>query len=34
VGADPESDQLYHLTYDGSIVDEPDYVAHSLAPSA
>jgi proteasome alpha subunit len=26
VGADPESDQLYHLTYDGSIGDEPDFV--------
>ena len=26
VSADPESDQLYHLTYDGSIVDEPEFV--------
>lgn len=26
VGADQDSDQLYHLTYDGSIVDEPDFV--------
>jgi proteasome alpha subunit len=26
VGANPDTDQLYHLTYDGSIVDEPDYV--------
>ncbi|MGH3938473.1 MAG: proteasome subunit alpha [Pseudonocardiaceae bacterium] len=26
VGAGPDSDQLYHLTYDGSIVDEPDFV--------
>lgn len=26
VGADPDSDQLYHLTYDGSIVDEPNFV--------
>lgn len=26
VGANPDSDQLYHLTYDGSIVDEPDFV--------
>jgi proteasome alpha subunit len=26
VGTDTESDQLYHLTYDGSIVDEPDFV--------
>ncbi|MFN2496026.1 MAG: proteasome subunit alpha [Pseudonocardiaceae bacterium] len=26
VGADPDSDQLYHLTYDGSIGDEPDFV--------
>jgi proteasome alpha subunit len=26
VGADTDSDQLYHLTYDGSIVDEPDFV--------
>ncbi|MGH3671660.1 MAG: proteasome subunit alpha [Pseudonocardiaceae bacterium] len=26
VGTDPDSDQLYHLTYDGSIVDEPDFV--------
>ncbi|HKR52467.1 MAG TPA: proteasome subunit alpha [Pseudonocardiaceae bacterium] len=26
VGADQDSDQLYHLTYDGSIVDEPNFV--------
>ncbi len=26
VGGGPESDQLYRLTYDGSIVDEPQYV--------
>lgn len=26
VGTAPESDQLYHLTYDGSIGDEPDFV--------
>ncbi len=26
VGTDPDSDQLYHLTYDGSIVDAPDFV--------
>ncbi|MGB8961254.1 MAG: proteasome subunit alpha [Pseudonocardiaceae bacterium] len=26
VGANPDSDQLYHLTYDGSIGDEPDFV--------
>src|SRR5262249_32940916 len=26
VGTDTDSDQLYHLTYDGSIVDEPDFV--------
>ncbi|MDI2027273.1 proteasome subunit alpha [Saccharopolyspora sp. TS4A08] len=26
VGATAESDQLYRLTYDGSIVDEPQYV--------
>jgi proteasome alpha subunit len=26
VGADPDSDQLYHLTYDGSIGDEPNFV--------
>jgi proteasome alpha subunit len=26
VGADPDADQLYHLTYDGSIGDEPDFV--------
>src|ERR671926_1272807 len=26
VGASPDSDQLYHLTYDGSIGDEPDFV--------
>ena len=26
VSADPESDQLYHLTYDGSIGDEPEFV--------
>ncbi len=26
VGADQDSDQLYHLTYDGSIGDEPDFV--------
>ncbi|PRW65307.1 proteasome subunit alpha [Actinopolyspora mortivallis] len=27
VGSTPEGDQLYRLTYDGSIVDEPQYVA-------
>ncbi|ASU79238.1 proteasome subunit alpha [Actinopolyspora erythraea] len=27
VGAAPDADQLYRLTYDGSIVDEPQYVA-------
>ena len=27
VGATPEADQLYRLTYDGSIVDEPSYLA-------
>jgi proteasome alpha subunit len=27
VGATPEGDQLYRLTYDGSINDEPDFVA-------
>jgi proteasome alpha subunit len=26
VGESPESDQLYRLTFDGSIVDEPDFV--------
>jgi proteasome alpha subunit len=26
VGTDPEQDQLYRLTYDGSIVDEPSYL--------
>src|SRR5918998_1631039 len=26
VGVDQDSDQLYHLTYDGSIGDEPDFV--------
>lgn len=26
VGADPDTDQLYHLTYDGSIGDEPNFV--------
>ncbi|MEV1284072.1 proteasome subunit alpha, partial [Modestobacter sp. NPDC049651] len=26
VGATPESDQLYRLTFDGSLVDEPDFV--------
>jgi len=26
VGAEPEGDQLYRLTYDGSIVDEPQYL--------
>jgi proteasome alpha subunit len=26
VGAQPEQDQLFRLTYDGSIVDEPQYV--------
>ncbi|MGH3914352.1 MAG: proteasome subunit alpha [Pseudonocardiaceae bacterium] len=26
VGAGPDSDQLYHLTYDGSISDDPDFV--------
>ncbi len=26
VGADQSADQLYHLTYDGSIGDEPDFV--------
>lgn len=26
VGSTPEADQLYRLTYDGSIVDEPQYV--------
>ena len=26
VGADPEGDQLYRVTYDGSITDEPQYV--------
>ncbi|MQA13560.1 MAG: proteasome subunit alpha [Pseudonocardiaceae bacterium] len=26
VGADSDSDQLYHLTYDGSIGDEPNFV--------
>jgi proteasome alpha subunit len=26
VGETPESDQLYRLTFDGSIVDEPDFV--------
>jgi len=26
VGAGPDSDQLYHLTYDGSIGDEPNFV--------
>jgi proteasome alpha subunit len=26
VGNDPEADQLYRLTFDGSIVDEPDFV--------
>jgi len=26
VGVTPEADQLYHLTYDGSIGDEPDFV--------
>lgn len=27
VGSTPDADQLYRLTYDGSIVDEPQYVA-------
>jgi proteasome alpha subunit len=26
VGSDPTTDQLYRLTFDGSIVDEPDFV--------
>jgi proteasome alpha subunit len=26
VGAEPEQDQLYRLTYDGTIVDEPDFL--------
>jgi proteasome alpha subunit len=26
VGDDPEQDQLYRLTFDGSVVDEPDFV--------
>jgi proteasome alpha subunit len=26
VGTDRDSDQLYHLTYDGSITDDPDFV--------
>ena len=26
VGETPESDQLYRLTFDGSVVDEPDFV--------
>jgi proteasome alpha subunit len=26
VGASPDADQLYHLTYDGSIADDPDFV--------
>jgi proteasome alpha subunit len=26
VGAGPEDDQLYRLTYDGTIVDEPDFL--------
>src|SRR3978361_2051632 len=26
VGASPETDQLYRLTFDGSVVDEPDFV--------
>ncbi|KQS65789.1 proteasome subunit alpha [Modestobacter sp. Leaf380] len=26
VGTTPESDQLYRLTFDGSVVDEPDFV--------
>jgi proteasome alpha subunit len=26
VGASPDTDQLYHLTYDGSIADDPDFV--------
>jgi proteasome alpha subunit len=26
VGVEPEGDQLYRLTYDGSIVDEPQYL--------
>ena len=26
VGPGPESDQLYRLTYDGSIIDEPQFV--------
>ncbi|MGY1608103.1 MULTISPECIES: proteasome subunit alpha [unclassified Geodermatophilus] len=26
VGTDPEGDQLYRLTFDGSVVDEPDFV--------
>jgi proteasome alpha subunit len=26
VGDTPESDQLYRLTFDGSVVDEPDFV--------
>jgi proteasome alpha subunit len=26
VGTSPESDQLYRLTFDGSLVDEPDFV--------
>jgi proteasome alpha subunit len=27
VGAGPEDDQMYRLTYDGTIVDEPDFLA-------
>ena len=27
VGDDPEADQMYRLTYDGTIVDEPDFLA-------
>src|SRR5919112_2488778 len=26
VGDSPENDQLYRLTFDGSVVDEPDFV--------
>ena len=26
VGTSPDTDQLYHLTYDGSIADDPDFV--------
>src|SRR3712207_7341879 len=30
VGDTPETDQLYRLTFDGSVVDEPDFVVMEI----